>query len=197
MVTKGTNQYPIFVKIEAMNFLDIVIGILLVWGLYKGLKNGLFVEIASLVALIAGIYGAIHFSYLTADYLSENMDWDGQYLKIIAFLITFFGIVLLVHFAGKFLTKIADFAMLGLLNKVAGGVFGMLKVAIIIGALLIFFERLTASFNFINEDTKNESLFYHPVKEIGALVFSWVLEAEQPDPNPDENPRSSDQNIII
>ena len=42
-----------------MNFLDIVIGLLLVWGLFKGLKNGLFVEIASLAALIAGIYGAI------------------------------------------------------------------------------------------------------------------------------------------
>ncbi|MEX0359551.1 CvpA family protein [Flagellimonas sp.] len=180
-----------------MNFLDIVIGVLLIWGLYKGLKNGLFVEIASLVALIAGIYGAIHFSYLTADHLSENMGWNGQYLKITAFLITFFGIVLLVHFAGKFLTKIADFAMLGLLNKVAGGIFGMLKVAIIVGALLIFFERLTASFDFINEDTKKESLFYHPVKEIGALVFSWVLEAEQPNPNSEENPTSSDQNIII
>lgn len=179
-----------------MNFLDIVIGLLLVWGLYKGLKNGLFVEIASLVALIAGIYGAIHFSYLTADYLSENFDWNGQYLKISAFLITFFGIVILVHFAGKFLTKIADFAMLGLLNKIAGGVFGMLKVAIIIGALLIFFERLTSSLNFINEDTKDESVFYHPVKEIGAFVFSLVLE-EESNPDRDEKLAPSTSNTII
>ncbi|MBS9463309.1 CvpA family protein [Flagellimonas sp. 389] len=159
-----------------MSFLDIVIGILLVWGLYKGLKNGLFVEIASLVALIAGIYGAIHFSYIAGDYLAENMNWSERYLKIAAFLITFFAIVLLVHFAGKFLTKIADFAMLGLLNKIAGGIFGALKVAIIIGALLVFFERLNSSFNFINEDTKKESIFYEPVKEIGAIVFGLVLQ---------------------
>lgn len=162
-----------------MSFLDIVIGILLVWGLYKGLKNGLFVEIASLVALIAGIYGAIHFSYITAEYLSENMDWSEQYIKIAAFLITFFGIVLLVHFAGKFLTKIANFAMLGLLNKIAGGIFGALKVAIIIGALLIFFERLTSTLNFVNEETKKESIFYEPIKEIGAFVFALVLDEER------------------
>lgn len=162
-----------------MSFLDIVIGILLVWGLFKGLKNGLFVEIASLVALVAGIYGAIHFSYITADYLSANMNWSEQYIKITAFLITFFGIVLLVQFAGKFLTKIADFAMLGLLNKIAGGIFGALKVAIIIGALLIFFERLTSSFNFVNEETKKESIFYEPVKEIGAFVFALVLDEEK------------------
>ncbi|MCL6274090.1 CvpA family protein [Muricauda sp. 2012CJ35-5] len=179
-----------------MNFLDIVIGVLLIWGLFKGLKNGLFVEIASLIALIAGIYGAIHFSYLTADHLSENMGWDGQYLKISAFLITFFGIVILVHLAGKFLTKIADFAMLGLLNKIAGGLFGMLKVAIIVGALLIFFERLNSPFEFINEDTKNESIFYNPVKEIGALVFSLVLEkAHENEPAIESDPNS--QNTII
>ncbi len=165
-----------------MSFLDIVIGILLVWGLYKGLKNGLFVEVASLVALIAGLYGAIHFSYIAGDYLAEKFDWSEQYLKIAAFLITFFVIIIVVNLAGKFLTKIADFAMLGLLNKVAGGLFGMLKVAVILGALLIFFERLTSSFDIINEETKQESVFYEPIKEIGAFVFALVLEDSKDDP---------------
>ncbi|MCB0372443.1 MAG: CvpA family protein [Muricauda sp.] len=165
-----------------MSFFDFFIGILLVWGLYKGLKNGLFVEVASLVALIAGIYGAIHFSYITGEYLAERFDWSEQYLKIAAFLITFFAIIIVVNLAGKFLTKIADFAMLGLLNKVTGGIFGMLKVAVILGALLIFFERLTSSFDIINEETKQESVFYEPIKEIGALVFSLVLEDEENDP---------------
>ncbi len=165
-----------------MSFLDIVIGILLVWGLYKGLKNGLFVEVASLVALIAGLYGAIHFSYIAGDYLAEKFDWSEQYLKIAAFLITFFVIIIMVNLAGKFLTKIADFAMLGLLNKVAGGLFGMLKVAVILGALLIFFERLTSSFDIINEETKQESVFYEPIKEIGAFVFALVLEDSENDP---------------
>ncbi|WP_067034815.1 CvpA family protein [Allomuricauda sp. CP2A] len=171
-----------------MSFLDIVLGILLVWGLYKGLKNGLFVEIASLAALIAGIYGAIHFSYITGDYLSERLNWSDQYIKLTAFLITFFGIILIVNFAGKFLTKIADFAMLGLLNKIAGGIFGALKVAIILGAMLIFFERLATPLNLINEETKKESVFYEPLKEIGAFVFALVLEEEaEPETKPSTN----------
>ena len=158
-----------------MSFLDIVLGILLIWGLYKGLINGLFVELTSLVALIAGIFGSIHFSYIAGDYLSQNMDWNPRYINITSFIITFIAIVLLVHFAGKLLTKIADFAMLGLLNKIAGGIFGALKVAIILGALLIFFEKATASFNFINEETKKESILYGPVRDIGAFVFSKVF----------------------
>ena len=165
-----------------MNFVDIVLAILLLWGLYKGLVNGLFVELASLVALIAGIFGAIHFSYIAGDYLSQNMQWEDRYIKITAFVITFIAIVLAVHFAGKLLTKIADFAMLGLLNKIAGALFGALKVAVILGAFLLFFEKINASFQIINEQTKKESMLYAPVRDIGAFVFSAVFKSKEEEP---------------
>lgn len=162
-----------------MGFLDIILGLLLIYGLYKGLKNGLFVEIASIVALIAALYGAIHFSYIAGNYLSQNMDWDERYIKLTAFIITFSIIVLAVHLAGKFLTKIADFAMLGLLNKIAGGLFGVLKVAVILGALLVFFDRANSSIGLIKNETVQKSILYEPIKEIGAFVFSKVLQEEK------------------
>ncbi len=161
-----------------MGFLDIVLGLLLLWGLWKGLKNGLFLEVASIIALVAGIFGAIHFSYYAGDYLSQNMEWDERYINIAAFIITFIAIVLVVHIAGKFLTKIADFAMLGLLNKIAGGIFGALKVAVILGALLVFFERVNSSSGFVKKETLENSILYEPIKEIGALVFSKVLKGD-------------------
>lgn len=161
-----------------MGILDIVLGLLLIYGLFIGLKNGLFIEIASIIALIAGLYGAIHFSYIAGDYLSQNMEWNERYIHITAFIITFIIIVLVVHLAGKFLTKIADFAMLGLLNKLAGAIFGALKVAVIIGALLVFFERANSSVNLVKSEMLEESILYEPIKEIGALVFSKVLKGE-------------------
>ncbi len=161
-----------------MNFLDIVFGLLLLWGTWRGLNNGLLIELAAIAALIAGIYGAIHFSYITGEYLSKNMHWDERYMNIAAFVITFIIIVILVHLAGKFLTKIANIAMLGLLNKIAGAIFGTLKVAVILGALLIFFDQIGHSSIFIDAETKRESKFYSPLKEIGAFVFSKVLRGE-------------------
>lgn len=164
-----------------MSFLDIVLGLLLGYGLYKGLKNGIFVEIASLIALIAGIFGAIHFSYIAGNYLHQNMQWDERYINIAAFIITFVVIVLVVHLAGKFLTKIADFAMLGLLNKIAGGIFGALKVAVIMGAILIFFERVNSSVGLVKSEFTENSVLYEPVKEIGAFVFNAVLRGSDSD----------------
>jgi len=162
-----------------VSFLDIVLGLLLLYGLWKGLKNGLFVEIASIIALIAGIYGAIHFSYYAGDYLSQNMDWEERYINIAAFVITFIIIVFAVHLLGKFLTKIADFAMLGLLNKIAGALFGALKVAVILGALLIFVERVNSSVGLVKGESMENSILYEPLREIGALVFSAVLRGNE------------------
>ena len=162
-----------------MAFLDIILGLPLVLGLWKGLKNGLFVELASIIALIAGIYGAIHLSYYAGDYLSQNMEWDERYINIAAFIITFIIIVVVVSLAGKILTKIANFAMIGLLNKIAGGIFGTLKVGVILGALLIFFDRMDTSFGFLSDEAKKESVLYEPVKEIGAFVFDAVLKESE------------------
>ncbi|NKI26498.1 CvpA family protein [Arenibacter sp. 6A1] len=170
-----------------MGTVDIILGLLLLYGLYKGFKNGLFVEIASLIALIAGLYGAFHFSYITGEYLGERMDWNEKYINTASFIITFILIVVLVNIIGKLLTKIADFAMLGFLNKMAGGIFGALKVAIIIGALLIFFDKSNNQLGFVKEDTILESKLYTPVKDIGELVFSKVLKhADQLEDSPVE-----------
>jgi len=160
-----------------VNILDIILGLILVYGLYKGVKNGFFVEITSLAAIIVGLYGAIQFSYITASYLAQNMDWDENYIKLTAFIITFLGIVILVNMAGKILTKIADFAMLGLLNKVAGGIFGILKLAVILGTLLYFFESTSDSLNLKKNNIVEESILYTPVRDMGALVFGNVVEA--------------------
>ena len=107
------------------------------------------------------------------------MEWNERYINIASFIITFIIIVLVVQLAGKFLTKIADFAMLGLLNKLAGAIFGALKVAVILGALLVFFERANSSVNLVKSETLEESALYEPIKEIGALVFSKVLKEKE------------------
>ena len=100
-----------------MAVIDIVLGALILFGLIRGLMKGLFVEVASLIALIAGIYGAIHFSNFAAEYLMEYFDWNEKTINITAFAITFVIIVLAISLAGKALTKLANFAALGLLNK--------------------------------------------------------------------------------
>ena len=72
-----------------MNWLDAAIVIILILSLVMGFIHGLVKEVASLAALILGIWGAIKFSAFTAEKLYDYFDMTGKYVGIIAFIITF------------------------------------------------------------------------------------------------------------
>ena len=164
-----------------MNIIDIVLAALLLFGTIRGFFKGLFVELASVVALILGIYGAIHFSYFTADLLESKVDWSTKTINIVAFAITFVIIVLAISLAGKALTKLADFVFLGFLNKLAGGVFGGLKIGLILSVLLIVFNKLNNRLPFMEKEDLEESVLYEPVKSLAPMIFPTLIKSETED----------------
>lgn len=161
-----------------MNTFDIIIAALLLFGFVRGLMKGLFVEVASLVALVAGVYGSIHFSYFIGDWLKDSVDWDEKYISLAAFAATFVVILLIISLAGKLLTKIADFASLGILNKLLGGVFGALKIGLILSVVFIFFGKMNDTIPFVEQETLDESILYKPVKKIAPMIFPSIIKED-------------------
>lgn len=154
-----------------MNTFDIIIAGLLLFGFVKGIFKGLFVEIASLVALVGGVYGAMHFSYFTGDLINQHLDWDEHYVSLGAFALTFIAIVVSVSLAGKLLTKIASFAALGFLNKILGGIFGLLKIALILSIVVSFFFKMNNTIPFVSKDQLKKSILIEPVKNLAPILF--------------------------
>lgn len=162
-----------------MSVLDIILSVLILFGLVRGFMKGLFVEIASIVALVAGVYGAIHFSNFAADFLTAKVAWDEKTINITAFAITFVVIFLAIALAGKALTKLADFAALGIINKLIGGLFGGLKIALILSVLLIVFDRMNSKIPFADEEDLEASMLYKPIKSLVPLILPDILKAEE------------------
>ena len=161
-----------------MNVFDIIIAALLIFGFVRGLMKGLFVEVSSLVALVGGVYGAIHFSYFIGDFLKESVSWSEEYISLAAFAGTFIVIIVAIALFGKALTKLADFASLGIINKILGGVFGALKIGLILSVIFIFFSRLNNTIPFVDDETLEESILYEPVKKIAPTIFPSILKEE-------------------
>jgi len=154
-----------------MSILDIALLTLLILGLARGFIRGFFVELASLIALIAGVYGAFHFSNFAASFLKERVDWNENTVNVVSFIITFVIIVVAIALAGKALTKIADFAMLGLINKIFGALFGGLKVAFVLSVILLVLDRFPGNVPFVQEDDQEESVLYYPIKSLIPTLF--------------------------
>lgn len=114
-----------------MNWLDIVILLWLGIAAIKGFANGFIRELASLVAWVAGIWAAIHFS----DRFAGWMGLDPEQ-AMLAFLVTFFIVLAGVHLLGRALTTAIDAAQLSLPNKLAGVGFGVVRQAFMLSVLL-------------------------------------------------------------
>lgn len=161
-----------------MNIFDIVIAGLLIFGFVRGLMKGFFVEVASLAALIAGVYGAIHFSYFISDFLKDLVSWSEEYLSLAAFAGTFLIIIVVISLLGKLLTKLADFASLGILNKILGGVFGALKIGLVLSVVFIFFGKMNNTIPFVKQETLEESIMFKPVKSIAPFIFPSIIKED-------------------
>ena len=162
-----------------MNTVDIILSLVLLIGLVRGFFRGLLAELASLIGIVAGIYGAIHFSHFLGAFLSNHLEWQSQYINLISFAVTFVLIVFLVSLVGKMLTKVAAFAALGIVNKLLGGVFGLIKTAFIASVIIMFFKATNERIEIVEDKTLEESILYDPVESIAPIVLPSIIKQVQ------------------
>jgi len=140
----------------------------IIWGGFIGFKKGLIIEVISLIALGLGIWGGINFSDYLADIISDKL--DSQYVPIVSFVITFVIIVVLVYMLGKLLEKVINLVQLKIINKLAGIVFGISKVALIISVLFLIFNKFDNNLKIIPPEIKESSLLYKPILDMSLMI---------------------------
>ena len=92
--------------------------------------------------------------------------------------------------SGKALTKIADFAALGFVNKLFGGVFSLARSLLILSVLLFFFHKINSTISLVKKDTLESSILYYPIKSVVPTLFPSLFEEYL------ENGKITDQVII-
>jgi len=170
-ISKYRNYFIFVFYFRNMVVVDLLIAVLLGYGLYKGWRNGLIISVVSLVALIAGIYFSLRFSFFTRELLMQHTQWNPNVTTIAAFFITFLTVLILIHLLGKLMTKIVETLALGFINKLTGALFEGIKIVLIISVLLNLFQKINHDNLLVSEHQLNESVFYQPVQEVSKYVF--------------------------
>jgi membrane protein required for colicin V production len=159
-----------------MNWLDAFIVIVLILSVVMGFINGFVKEVASLAAFILGIWGAIRFSGFTAEKLYDFFDLTGQFVGIVAFVVTFGLIVVVIHFVGIVVDKIVNAAALGFINRLLGMVFGVIKSVLIMSIFFSVMNAIDARRSFLPGKAIEESRFYNPISDIAPSIFPIIGE---------------------
>jgi membrane protein required for colicin V production len=159
-----------------MNYIDVLILIILVISMVTGFVNGFIKEIASLAALVLGVWGAIRFSSFTAEKLYDYFDMTGKYVGIISFVVTFAVIAIGIHFAGIIVDKLMKAVALGFVNRLLGIAFGLIKAVLILSVIFVVLNAIDARRPFLPNERIETSMLYKPISDIAPALFPIIGE---------------------
>ena len=153
-----------------MNVLDLIIGIILVLFAITGLRKGLIIEAFYLASFLFGAYGAMHFSDAVADWMSDFLNVNEDYLTIISFIVTFIIVLILVRLLGRVISRLLEAISLGFVDKIGGFIFGVLKGALLVSVIIMIMNVFGAS-DLINNDLRESSKLYTLTESIANTIY--------------------------
>lgn len=157
-----------------MNYLDIILSLILFYGLFKGFTRGLIIEAASLLSIIVGILGALAFTPIIESLLSYFLSNEKLPSSIILFTVSLILIVLGVNFFARNLTKFIKLISLGGINKVLGGIFGVSKYVLLISILFVFVDQFSFMFEYFESNLLEESVMFESLKNVGYYIIQLL-----------------------
>lgn len=157
-----------------MNILDIILLICFIPALVQGIRKGFIAQAISIISIIAGIWASARFANAVTAWVSQYISASEQVLKIIAFALILIVVFLVLAALGKILEGMFKLVMLGWLNKLLGVVFALLKTGLIVGLVIIAFNSLNDTFDFVKQSVLNDSVLYPPLKKLAYEVFPYL-----------------------
>jgi membrane protein required for colicin V production len=151
-----------------------IIGLIVFLGL-KGLFNGFFKEVFSIIGIVGGIFLGTRFGTEAGQYLNENflhLD-DGKVIFFTGFLATLLAVWVLMNVLSWVISKIGDAVGLGPLNKLLGFLFAGTKIALILSVIIhaLMSVKLVADYAHEKESIQNSELLPH-LQKIGSFIIN-------------------------
>ena len=134
--------------------------------------------VASLLALILGIIGAIKLRPLFATLLDSLFNISPDYMNVIAFSVAFVFIVLLVHLVAFLVEKLIKAVALNLVNRLLGMGFGLLVTAFVISMILWPINQINEEKQIIKSERIEGSFLYKPLSAFAPAVFPYLKKEE-------------------
>jgi membrane protein required for colicin V production len=153
-------------------WLDLFIVIVLALFLFSGIKRGFFYEIAGLVGIVVGAVLTINFSDGLTRFLQNYINIASSLLFIVSIFLIFIVCLLGCKFLAWGLTKVVKSTPLSSINRLAGGIFSLLKGIVIISLALLLVLLLKP---FLDLDSYVEdSSLGPPLRSVIPALFAYT-----------------------
>ena len=151
-----------------MNLIDLIIIAIIGFGMIRGYSKGLIIELSSFFGIFISFFIAWNVDNFLSNEISAFISVNSDLLNTISFIIIFILSYLLIIYLAKGFTKLAKVVYLGLLNSVLGGVFGWLKLILI----LLIITKIIFSLNLLSNNIISESSIMIHLHVLSEILFN-------------------------
>lgn len=146
-----------------MNAIDIVVLVVLILGFLQGIREGFAKSLCSFAGFTVGLLAAYFFYKTVGSQLAPHLGKNTGLAPILAFILIWIAVPIALNFVGDIITKFFDLLMLGAVNKMAGGVLGVVKY--FLSASLVIYVLVLMGF--LEQETTDQSFF-------GSMMVTFV-----------------------
>ena len=155
----------------AFNYIDYLILAILALFIILGLRKGIIIGLATIAALVLGIYASVHFSNYLDTTLTEHLHPSRKWLPILSFAITFILVVIVVMLTARITENLVSLVGIGFLNRLGGALLGLAKGLILVSILAFLLNSADPHGKMVPvKDRDNSWCFTQSSK-----VFPWMM----------------------
>lgn len=144
-----------------------------------GLVKGLVKQVTSLAGLVCGLLVGRAFYMPVGGFFVKIFKLSVEASHITAFVLILILVPLLFSLVGWLLSKLLSAISLGWINRLLGGLVGVLKFALLAGVIITGIEIFDQRDSLIAKEQKETSVLYYPIYEATGIFFDGIKEELQ------------------
>jgi len=154
-----------------MGYLDVLLSLIIAWSAYNGFSKGLVNELASVLGIISGIYLSKNFYPHLDIKLKQLFESEAVFISILSSMMIFLFTIMIFKAIAKLSTKFLKLIALGLLNRIIGAVFGIIKSVLLLCIVIFIFSKINKITFLIDDVTLNQSFLYSNMEMINYIII--------------------------
>lgn len=158
--------------LKYFNWVDVVVFIFLIRGIYEGAKNGLVIELFSLCGWSIAIFLSFKFYKSVAQILHQRTEIPLIVDELLTFVTIIVAVIILANIAGGMLKSIIKIKIIDKMSRFSGALLGLIKAAVVLG--IIFYAVGIAAIPYLDKSVKERSLSGKAISKVADVLYSNI-----------------------
>ncbi len=132
---------------SSFNWYDIVVGVALLYGVWSGVRTGLFGEVLRVAGIILMVVAAVKLYIPAGDWLRDKTQMAEEPARLVAFVaiaLVVYGVTLALR---NFITgRVKKFKFLAVVDNLGGAVAGVVRMAVVMAFVTLMISLMRSPF---------------------------------------------------